>query len=269
MKIFRWAPAVALAMALLAGCTLWPSGWRIGGSPLDKNERAQKELTQAQSAAVSQAQAAVHKAGMALTYAPPEDRAVAVTKDFVAEAQSLLDQSKGTPAFGEQEEWRRLVAGLVSENAAIRSAAEKERANQAAATSDLAKQLGAAMAKAERADARALAYARDREDLADFAGKLKLGFFALIGLVALGTVLSLVARFVPQLSLASKVVNGIVAPGVTFAMHRAQEGLKRVGQGMQNLRKLAGPAAEDLIERSFDSVTDADHQAAISRGANS
>lgn len=261
-------PAVFTLVAVLglAACSLIPSGWRIGGSPLDKNDRAQAKLEVAKENAVIGAQAAVHKAGLALQQAPADNRPVAVARDFVAEAQALLDQSQGAPTVVEEAAWRSLVAGLLSENSAVRAEAEKQRAADAVATGDLARRLASATAAAERANSRALVYAHDREELADFAAKLKLGFYALIGVLVLGSVLSFVARSYPAFGLASKVVNGVVTPGITFAAHRAEEGLVRVGQGMARLRSLTANA-EQLIERAFDGVTDADHQQMIAAGA--
>lgn len=257
---------VVLLALLAAGCTIWPSTWRVGGSPIDKHEKTEQKLDGARSDAVGGAQQAIHQAEEALNYAPADNRPVIVAKDFVAEARALLDQAHGAPVASDVAAWRELVAGLLSENASVRADAERERASQAATTSDLARRLAAATAKAERSEARALEYARDREALADFAAKLKLGFFALVGLVALGSVLSIAARFVPALGLASKVVNGVVAPGITFAAHRAELGLQRVGQGMARLRTLTDKA-EDLIERAFDGPVDADHREIIARAA--
>ena len=261
----RLLTALALLFAVVA-CSLVPSDWRLGGSPLDKNERVQDKKTDAQGAAIGGAKKAVHQAEMALQQAPADDRAVALGKDFVAEARLLLDQANGAPTYADETAWRQLVAGLLSENAAVRGAAEKQRASDANVTADLAHRLASATAAAERANEKALGYARESEDLADFARKLKLGFFALIGIFVLGTVLSLVARFYPAFGLASKVVNGVIAPGITFAAHRAQDGLARIGRGMTKLRSLTSNG-EELIERAFDGVTDADHQAIIAAGA--
>ena len=256
---------LAVAALMLAGCTLWPSSWWPGGSPLDRAKASALQRDQISAATVAHAQAAVHKAATALD-AAPASRPVAVARDFVTEARALLDQAHGAPSAGDEAEWNRLVHDLLSENAAVRAAAEKERTAQAGATARLADQLARATAAAERANTKALAYAADREELADFAGKLKLGFFAVLALVALGTVLSLVARFVPAVGLASQVVNGVLAPGLTFVAHRAEVGLRRVGQGMTRLRSLVADA-EPLIERAFDGLTDADHQRMISAGA--
>ncbi len=268
----RLIPSLWIALACFGlvnvGCSIWPSTWRIGGTPLDRNATAQKKLVATQGEAVAHAQAAVHKAETALQGAPADNRPVAVAHDFISEARALLDQANGAPSAADESAWRELVAGLVSENATVRAAAERQRATQAASTADLARRLSAATLNAEHANARALDYARDREQLADFAAKLKLGFFALIGLLVVGSLLSFAARFFPQFGLAAKIVNGVVAPGITFAAHRAQVGLRRVGEGFAKFRALAGTNAEDLIERSFDRVvTDSDHRAAISSAA--
>lgn len=250
----------------LAGCSLIPSSWRIFGSPLDKSQRAQAKLDHTQEETVQRAQAAVHKAELALLQAPAGDRPTAVGRDYVTEARALLDQAKGPPSIEDEKAWRNLVAGLLSQNEAVRAAAEKQRAVDTANTLDLAHRLSAATAAAERANERALGYARESEGLADFARKLKLGFFSIVGLLVLGTVLSFASRFFPALGLASRVVNGVVAPGITFVAHRAEAGLQRVGQGMAKLRGLSDNA-EVLIERAFDGVTDADHQKLIAAGA--
>lgn len=257
---------VASVALVLAGCSLWPSTWRIGGTPLEKNERAKQQQQAAKDDAMGGAQAAVHQASIALASAP-DSRAVVVARDFLSEAQAIIDQVHGAPSAATAQHYREVVAGLLSENAAVRAAAEKQRATDSAANTELATKLAAATAKAERADARALEYARDRESLADLAGKLKLGFFALVGLLVLGSALSFAARFFPQLGLASKVINGVVAPGMTFVAHRAQRGLQQVGAGMARLRTLAGNSAEDLIERAFDPI-DPDHKALISAAAS-
>ncbi|MEK7766791.1 MAG: hypothetical protein AAB368_11180 [bacterium] len=254
-------------MLVLGACSIWPSTWRIGGTPLDRVKRSEAERTRFEGEAVAHAQAAVHKAGTALQSAPADNRPVAVARDFLAEAAALLDQARGAPTAADATGWRELVAGLLSDNAQTRAAAERERASQAASTNDLAIKLAAATASAVRERARALDYAREREALADFAGKLKLGFYAIIGLFVLGTVLSLAARFFPALGLASKVINGVVAPGITFAAYRAQAGLHAVGAGLKAIRTSMPQAAKQVTD-ILDVATDADHQAEIARGAN-
>jgi hypothetical protein len=265
-RAFSLQLSVFSLFLLLAGCTLWPSTWRLGGSPLDKHERAAQKLAAAQSEAVGAAQAAVHKAEAAIAVAPPS-RPVAVASDFVSQARALLDQAHGAPSAADEAAWRQLVAGLVSENAAIRTAAEKQHAAAIATTADLAHRLAAATATAERANTRALDYARQSEALADFARKLKLGFYALVGLLVLGTVLSLAARFVPALGAAAKVVNAIAAPGITYAATRAEAGLRKVGTALAEMRGSLPAATAAQITDRLDVATDADHQRLIAAGA--
>jgi hypothetical protein len=255
-----------LLILLIVGCSLIPSGWRIGGSPLEKVEKKEAIKSEAREQVLKGAQEATHKSNLALAQAKTTDRPVVVATEFGLQAQDLLDQALGSPAAGDTTVWRDLVDRLISENAQIREAAEKERSADRDENRRLSERLAQATAVAQRANTRALEYATESEGLADFARKLKLGFFCLIGLIALGTVLSLVARFVPSLSLASKVINGVVAPGITFVASRAEEGLKRVGQGLASMRA-AGGNVEELIAKHLNGVTDADHQAIISAAA--
>ena len=266
MRRSVFCASLCLFVAILSGCTLWPSTWRLGGSPLDREKASQAHRQQLSGDAVGHAQSAVHKASTALD-AAPASRPVAVARDFLNEAKGLLDQAHGAPTAAQAVEWRALSLNLLSDNPAVRAAAEKERSAQADATAQLSEKLARATAAAERANAKALTYASEREDLADFAGKLKLGFFGLIALVVLGTVLSLASRFFPALGLASKVVNAVVAPGITFVAHRAEDGLRKVGQGMAKIRA-AVPDAEEFISRNFDGLADADHQRLIAAGSS-
>jgi hypothetical protein len=259
-------PGAILLLLLIAGCSLIPSGWWIGGSPLDKVEKKEAVKTAAREQVLQGAQEAVHKTNLALDEITAPNRPAIVAQEYGLQAQDLIDQALGVPPAADGAAWRNLVKQLVSENAQIRGQAEKERAADGREISRIAERFAQAMAAAQRANTRALDYARESEGYADFARKLKLGFFGLIGLIMLGTILSLAARFVPALGLASKVVNGIVAPGITFVAHRAEEGLKRVGQGIASLRA-AGDNAEELIAKHFNGVTDADHQAIISAAA--
>lgn len=257
---------LALVLALVPGCARLPSVLQLGGTPLDKNQKAETRLATVERQQVQGAQAEVHQAALALAHAHPT-RPVEVARDFVASAQARLDQALGAPTAADETRWRELVAGLLSENAALRAAAEEQRAADASAAALLSQKLAAATAAAERANARALDYAQQRESLADFAAKLKLGFYVLVGLLVLGTGLSIAARFVPALGLASRVVNGVVAPGIAYAAHRAETGLQRIGEGMAKLRTTVGAGAEALIEQCFDGPADADHKTLVAAGA--
>ena len=259
-------PGAILLLLLIVGCSLIPSGWRIGGSPLDKVEKKEAVKTAAREQVLQGAQEAVHKTNLALDEVKSDERAVLIAREYGLQAQDLTDQALDIPPAADVATWRSLVRRLISENDQIRKQAEGERAADAKEIGRMSERFAQATAAAQRANMRALDYARESEGYADFARKLKLGFFGLIGLIVLGTILSLAARFVPALGLASKVVNGIVAPGITFVAHRAEDGLKRIGQGMASLRA-AGNNAEELIAKHFNGVTDADQQAIIAAAA--
>ena len=261
-----------LLLLLIVGCSLIPSGWRIGGSPLDNVEKKEAVKTEARENLLQAAQGALHQATIAFeavdltSETPANQRSILLGTQFTLQAQDLLDQAIGIPPEAKIAGWRNLSSRLLCENAEIRTAAQKERTADGREISRISERFAQATAAAQRANSRALDYARESEGYADFARKLKLSFFGLIGLIVLGTILSLAARFVPALGLASKVVNGIVAPGITFVAHRAEDGLKRIGQGMASLRA-AGNNAEELIAKHFNGVTDADQQAIIAAAA--
>jgi len=255
-----------LVLLAITGCSLIPSGWRIGGSPLKKEQKLEAAKAQTREKLLLGAQEASHKANLALAEVKSTERPLLLSLDFSLQAQDLLDQSLGIPPADQVAAWRNLVGRLVSDNAQIRQQAESERTADAKEIGLLSERFAQATAATQRANTRALDYAKESEGLADFARKLKLGFFGLVGLIALGTILSLVARFFPAFSLASKVVNSVVAPGITFVANRAEEGLKRIGQGMASLRTTL-PGAEALIAQHFNVVTDADHQAIIAAAA--
>jgi ABC-type multidrug transport system fused ATPase/permease subunit len=255
-----------LLLLLIAGCSLIPSTWRIGGSPLAKEEKAEAKKAEAREQVLLGAQETAHMTELLLTDSKSDEPAVTEARGYAVQTIDLLDQALGVPSAANAEKWRRLAAGLVTDNATLRAQAKAAQGDRARGVSSVSERFARATAATQRANARALDYARESEGLADFTRKLKLGFYGLIGLIVLGTVLSLAARFFPALGLASKVINGVVAPGITYVAHRAQDGLARVGQGMANLRATA-TNAEELIERCFDGPVDADQKTIIAAAA--
>lgn len=260
------AATIWLGALLLAGCVGLPSSWRPFGTPLTREAKRASEESQARSDVVVGAQAAVHQAVMALQ-AAPASRAVEVATDFATEAQTLLDQAQGAPRAGDVARWQSLVDRLLSENAEIRKAADREREKNRESVAAMADKLAEATAAKVRAEQKVREYAAENERLADWIRKAIWIGGALLGVWILGQVLAVASRFNPAFAGASAVVNGVAAPAVQFVANRAHEGLRRVGKGMKTLRTLAGDKADELIERSFDGVTDDDHQRAIASGA--
>lgn len=270
MRITRRAFSVQLSafvLLLLAGCALWPSTWRVGKTPLEKAQERQERAAAANHALLQQTQRDLHQAEHVFAQAPAS-RPVSIGRGLLADARASLDQAIGAPAAAEDAGWRELAMRLVSDNIAVQIEAQRELDAQRRETAAVSDRAARAVAAAWEAKQEALAYAADREQLADFAAKLKLGFYGLVALIVLGTVLSVVARFFPAVGLAAKVVNGVVTPGITWAAQRAEEGLQRVGAGMARLRTSVGDIAETLIEQNFDAaVTAPDHRRLIAAGA--
>ena len=261
------APAVLLAAGLLlAGCSL-PGSWRPWGTPIEKAEKREAQESSARQAVLGSAQAAVHQAGLALDEAPPS-REVTVASDFVAEAQTLLDQTQGAPTAGDVQKWQALVDRLLSENTKTRADAEREREKSRATVAAAADKLAAATAARVRAEQQVREYAKDNERLADLVRKAAWIGGLVLALWLASQALALAARFNPALSGLSTAFNMVAAPAVQFTAQRAQDGLQRVGQALATVRTQL-PAVADQVIQHFDAATDRDHQQEISRAAKS
>jgi hypothetical protein len=120
-------------LLMVAGCATgttakWyaPATWFSHGAA-DTVDRAEKKESEAQDAAIKQAQKTAHETQLALN-AAPDSRPVAVARESNDVTVQLLDQVAGPLTAADAEKLKRMVTGLVSENAAIRAQAEKARA---------------------------------------------------------------------------------------------------------------------------------------------
>ena len=189
-----------------------------------------------------------------------------VAKDFMAEAQELLDQANGVPTVGVAAEWHDLVNRLLSVDTTIRFKAEAERHDDSERMAGLANRLADATSDKEKAEAKARDYAAKNEHLADLVRKAIWIVGALAAFWLLSQLLSIGSRFLPALAGASKLVNAVAAPAVSFIAHRAEDGLKRIGRGIADIRKKMPQAAEQVVSL-IDAHTDADHQSIIAKAA--
>ena len=169
-KLLAWLVALALcaALALLSGCAtggsvrLWsPATW-FSGRPATQVDSAAAVQDKAREAAIKAAQRATHETATALA-AAPESRPVEIATESNASALGLLDQAAGPMTAAELSAVRRQVAGLLSDNAALRAEAEKARANLRTADEKLSERLAAADAGLTAAQAK-LREAYDREN---------------------------------------------------------------------------------------------------------
>ncbi len=127
-------PWVLLFALLLSGCATgsgvkWfaPATW-FSHAPADRVDKAKEKESEASTKAVKAAQKATHETALALAQAP-DSRPVVIAAQSNDTALRLLDQVAGPLTTEESQQLRSVVNGLLSENAKIREAAEKERAN--------------------------------------------------------------------------------------------------------------------------------------------
>lgn len=160
---------IIAAALLLAGCSTQPNGARwyapatwFSHAPADSADRAQNKEEAARHAAIKAAQKSAHETGFALAAAPASPP-VAVASDFNASAVALLDQAAGPLEAGEIERMRRMVSGLLSENAQLKAEAQRDRDREKQSIESLSGTLAKAEQKSEAASA-ALRAAFDREN---------------------------------------------------------------------------------------------------------
>jgi len=162
------AGALVVVVLCLAGCatdtgTKWyaPATW-FSHAPAATLDKAGAKQDVARDAAVKAAQKATHETAEALAVAPAS-RPVEVATEANAQALALLDQAAGPLTAAELAAIRKQVAGLISENAALRAESEKARAGERANSAALSEQLAAASAAVTKAQA-GLREAFDREN---------------------------------------------------------------------------------------------------------
>lgn len=149
--------ALLIGVAILsAGCASgdgakWyaPATW-LSHRPADVADRAAKVEATAERAAVKAAQRATHETAYALAVAPAS-RPVEVATSANEVARGLLDQVAGPMSVDETARLRQLVADLLSENAEVRAAAEKQRATDAANVAEVSQKLARAQSAVDAA----------------------------------------------------------------------------------------------------------------------
>lgn len=161
-------PIAFVLLLLMCGCTSnggtrWyaPATW-FSHAPASAVDNAERKEDAARDAVIKAAQKASHETAFALA-AAPASRPVAVAKETNAEAVALLDQAGGPLDAATVARLRATVSGLLSENASLREAAEKQREAEQRGIAEVS----AALAKAEKQSDEAqgkLRAAYDREN---------------------------------------------------------------------------------------------------------
>lgn len=123
--------ALLAALALLSGCTTagkhwWSPGTWFSGRAAQVADRAADALDHKKDEAVQAAHVEVAKTGEALTHAA-DSREIELARRFNGNAEALLTQGSGPLALAQQQELRKIVADLRSQNAQVRAAAEQSQ----------------------------------------------------------------------------------------------------------------------------------------------
>jgi hypothetical protein len=242
---------------------LKPWTWRTDAqSNLADN---QDKLTQSERELVKAAQVEHVKTVTALG-AAPISQPVSLARRTADNTDSMLAQAAGPVTVGDATTARELATSLMSEDPAARDKAE---AQQARIEADYAK-LADANALLQAANQKltgelSAAYLKERAD-ADFKHKV---YWIAGGLLVLwigGNVLSFAARINPAFSGVAAVANGVINPMLAHGYSRAQNGLKRVGEAMQDARERV-PELAARMEELLDNQLDTDHKTVAKHGA--
>lgn len=238
-------PLLALAL-LCGGCTTtgkhwWaPATW-LSSRPAEQVADANTSLDAAQTKALRSARAEVSKAGIALVSAP-ESRPVEVARRTTSNAVTLLDQVAGPMTAAEAADLRKTVADLLSDNAAIRTAAEDKQADAEERIAATSRKLAEASANLDAANGKlAAAFTRENE-LAD-------------------TLRNERARRVWIIGGGSLVL--LVLGGAYLYLQIAAGGIPRALGGMLKGLDQSNPAQADTIRTLLDPVLNRIEQAVI------
>lgn len=157
-----------IAVLVLSGCAngngaRWyaPASW-FSHAPADAVDATAKKEDAARNAVIKAAQKSSHETSFALA-AAPASRPVAVATDLNASTVALLDQAAGPLDAETVARLRSLVAGLVSDNAALRESAQAQQAKEQRTISDVSAALAKAETKSDAAEAK-LRAAFDKEN---------------------------------------------------------------------------------------------------------
>ena len=189
-------PGLILSLLLFSGCATgtgghwWaPSTWGKH-KPADNVDNAIKVEDKAREAVLKAAQKSAHETSFALS-AAPHSRPVSVATSFNADTVSLLDQATGALAAPDLSRLRETVAGLLSENAELRSKAEASQRAEQSNIAAVAGKLAEAQVKTEDAEKK-LRGAFDRENALANELRSQRAFLWILGALALLAVIGAV-----------------------------------------------------------------------------
>jgi regulator of replication initiation timing len=275
-SIFECAMVVALGCALLfllSGCASaagtnakWYNPFTLfAGSKATAALKVEAKIDHATTTALRSAQSSAHETKFALNDAP-ESRNVEVARESNDATVAALDNALGPLPSGDLEALKKQVAGLLSDNAKLRTEAEEERqarrSNLAEATKtiyELKEQRDAAIASERKQAAVNLSVANQYRNL-------KFWIYGAIGLwVFIAFILPILGRAFPAVGAVASIGHAVVAP---FAAAAASSTKRLAGDlvgGIHDLRERLKSAPLDKAQADAvlrEWITEADGTAA-------
>lgn len=195
MKRFFQIETLFLAAALfLAGCGLLPSAKSKAARVDASEQKAKAAVARADESVVRSARGYVAGTGEALSKAA-DSPAVSVAREFNSRAQSAL----GAPTIDELAEVRKIVAGLLDDNAKVRAEAARKLDARDAELASVLRDREELREKIVAAEARKTKLLYRFADAADKWSTLESVFWVGVAVLVFATVLPVVIRVVAPL----------------------------------------------------------------------
>ncbi|MBK8477463.1 MAG: hypothetical protein IPL39_14515 [Opitutaceae bacterium] len=270
-----FANGVALVVALLlvvvglslSGCATARTAWHdLVGSPADKAQKADTKVAQAEvkvdaakAGLVDAAHVKVAMAELLSRHVAEQSKVADSLRTTLSGAKADLDTARGALPPDELAALRQTVDQLRSTNATLQAAGEKAIAALEVQSGEFAAILRAAVvaadaarARADKADAAALDWARERDATARRWERLWFWIWIAAGAWIAAQVLPLLARLVPAIAPAATAIAAIASPISTYALGKAKALAKDASSALHNVVTAVhekAPGIVDQVER--------------------
>ena len=265
---YRTVVAGCVAMVLLAlvivftGCSTVSTAWHdLVGSPADNAQQAAAEVVQAEvkvdtakDALVDDAHTKVVLAELLSRYIAEQSKTVDALRTTLSGAKADLDTARGSLPPDQLVDLRQVVEQLRSDNAetvavaqlAV-SALETNSGKHAELLTTALGEVAIQRTRADKADAAALDWARERDATARKWDRLWLWVWIVAGLWLAAQLLPLAAKLIPQLAPVATVLSAIVAPVGTRALSQAKGLGRDASAALHNVMATVAEKAPALV----------------------
>lgn len=238
------------ALLVLTGCATVRTAWQdLVGTPADtaqkadaKADKAETKVDAAKDALVDDAHTKVVLAELLSRYVAEQSKTADALRSTLTGARADLDTARGSLPPDELSGLRQLVEQLRSDNASLQRAGEQALAALDTSSAQHAEILRTALAeterlrlKAEKADADALEWARERDATARKWDRFWLWVWVAVGAWIAAQVLPVVAKLIPAVAPAATAISAIAAPISTYALGRAKALAKDASAALHNV----------------------------------